>query len=76
MIIARPVTLAVSGEKMTLISLIGGISIAVAVEGQFRSLFQYCHKSGIVNLPFRVESEYNRMFFVADYIELCELVVW
>ena len=62
-----PVTLAVTEEKMTPDKFNRQyIPVAVAVEGRFRSLFQYRHKSGIVNLPFRAESEYNRMVFVAD----------
>lgn len=62
-----PVTLAITEEKMTSEKFNRKfIPVAVAVEGRFKSLFQFRNKSGIVDLPFKPESEYGRMIFIAD----------
>lgn len=62
-----PVTLQVTEEKMTPEKFNRQfVPVAVALEGNFRSLFQYRNMPGVVDLPFREESSYNRMIVVAD----------
>lgn len=62
-----PVTLSITEEKMTPEKFNRRyIPVAVAVEGKFKSLFQYRNMSGVVNAPFRPESNANRMIFIAD----------
>lgn len=62
-----PVTLSVTGEKMTPEKFNRKyIPVAVAVEGGFKSLFQYRNMPGVVNTSFKPESGYNRMIFIAD----------
>lgn len=62
-----PVTLSVTGEKMTPEKFNRKyIPVAVEVEGNFKSLFQYRNMPGTVNTPFRPESGFNRMIFIAD----------
>lgn len=62
-----PVTLSITEEKMTPEKFNRRyIPVAVAVEGEFSSVFRYRNKDGVVNAPFRGESEYNRMIFIAD----------
>lgn len=62
-----PVTLSITEEKMTPEKFNRKfIPVAVAVEGTFKSLFQYRNMPGIMNAPFKTESDYNRMIFIAD----------
>lgn len=62
-----PVTLAITEEKMTPEKFNRRfIPVAVAVEGDFKSLFQYRNMDGVVEAPFKSESGYNRMIFIAD----------
>lgn len=62
-----PVSLSVIQEKMTPEKFNRKfIPVAVAVEGNFKSLFQYRNLPGIMQVPFRGESDYNRMIFIAD----------
>ncbi len=62
-----PVTLSVTGEKMTPEKFNRKyIPVAVAVEGGFKSLFQYRNMPDVVNTSFKPESGYNRMIFIAD----------
>ena len=63
----RPVSLSVTEEKMTAEKFNRQfIPVAVAVEGDFQSLFQYRNRSGMVNMPFKGESDYSRMIFISD----------
>lgn len=62
-----PVTLAITKEKMTPEKFNRKyIPVALAVEGNFKSLFQYRNREGVVDLPFKAQSEANRMVFIAD----------
>lgn len=62
-----PVTLSITEEKMTPEKFNRKyIPVAVAVEGAFQSLFQYRNISGIMSVPFKGNSDYGRMIFIAD----------
>lgn len=62
-----PVTLAIMEEKMTPEKFNRhNLPVAVAIEGQFASLFRFRKQEGVVNTPFREKSAYNRMIVVAD----------
>lgn len=62
-----PVSLSVTEEKMTPEKFNRkNIPVAVAVEGNFKSLFQYRNRPETLQMPFRPESGYNRMIFIAD----------
>lgn len=62
-----PVTLAIMEEKMTPEKFNRRyLPVAVAIEGQFASLFRFRNQEGVVDLPFRRQSEYNRMIVIAD----------
>lgn len=62
-----PVTLAITEEKMTPEKFNRQyIPVAVAVEGVFQSLFRYRNMEGVVNVPFKEQSEYGRMIIIAD----------
>ena len=62
-----PVTLSVTEEKMTPEKFNRQyIPVAVAVEGDFRSLFQFRNMPGVVDASFKPASGYSRMIFIAD----------
>ena len=62
-----PVTLQITEERMSPEKFNRQfVPVAVAVEGNFSSLFQYRNRPGIVDVDFRSESDYNRMVFIAD----------
>lgn len=62
-----PVTLTITEEKMTPEKFNRKfIPVAVSVEGEFKSLFQYRNMEKVVNTPFKPKSAYNRMIFIAD----------
>lgn len=62
-----PVTLSITGEKMTEQMFNRRyLPVAVMVEGRFRSLFQYRSMEGAVKEPFKAQSGENRMIVVAD----------
>lgn len=62
-----PVTLAITEERMTPEKFNRRhIPVAVAVEGEFPSLFRHRNMPGVVDAPFKRASEYNRMIFIAD----------
>lgn len=61
------VSLAITGEKMTPEKFrYKNKPIAVLVEGKFRSLFQYRNLKGVVDQPFKGESEYSRTIVISD----------
>lgn len=42
------------------------VPVAVALEGNFSSLFRFRSMDGVVNAPFREASDYNQMIVIAD----------
>lgn len=42
------------------------VPVAVAVEGNFTSLFQYRNREEVAGQPFKAQSGYSRVIVVAD----------
>lgn len=62
-----PVTLSITEERMTPERFNRRhLPVAVAVEGEFPSLFRHRNMPGVVQAPFKPKSSYNRMIFIAD----------
>lgn len=62
-----PVTLSVTEEKMTREKFNKRfLPVAVAVEGEFSSLFRLRNMDDVIRQPFRGQSDYNRMIVIAD----------
>ncbi|MEG2791989.1 MAG: Gldg family protein, partial [Odoribacter sp.] len=61
-----PVTLSIMEEKMTPDRFNRKfLPVAVAVEGNFNSLFRYRNMSGVVNAPFKMKSDDSRMIVIS-----------
>ena len=62
-----PVSLSITEEKMTPDRFNRRfVPVAVAVEGNFTSLFQYRNREEVAGQPFKAQSGYSRMIVVAD----------
>ena len=62
-----PVSLSITEEKMTPDRFNRRfVPVAVAVEGNFTSLFQYRNREEVAGQPFKAQSGYSRVIVVAD----------